>query len=55
MRLDVLCLGEPLLEFNQIKEGYKKNYISGYGGDTSNTAISIARQGMSVGLISKVG
>jgi len=55
MRLDVLCLGEPLLEFNQIKEGNKKNYISGYGGDTSNTAISIARQGMSVGLISKVG
>ena len=55
MILDVLCLVEPLLEFNQIKEGNKKNYISGYGGDTSNTAISIARQGMSVGLISKVG
>ena len=55
MKLDVLCLGEPLLEFNQIKEGNKKTYISGYGGDTSNTAISIARQGMSVGFISKVG
>ena len=55
MRLDVLCLGEPLLEFNQIKEGNKKTYSSGYGGDTSNTAISIARQGMSVGFISKVG
>ena len=55
MILDVLCLGEPLLEFNQIKEGNKKTYSSGYGGDTSNTAISIARQGMSVGFISKVG
>ena len=55
MNLDVLCLGEPLLEFNQIKEGNKKTYSSGYGGDTSNTAISIARQGMSVGFISKVG
>ena len=55
MKLDVLCLGEPLLEFNQIKEGNKKTYSSGYGGDTSNTAISIARQGMSVGFISKVG
>ena len=55
MILDVLCLGEPLLEFNQIKEGNKKTYSSGYGGDTANTAISIARQGMSVGLISKVG
>ena len=55
MILDVLCLGEPLLEFNQIKESNKKTYSSGYGGDTSNTAISIARQGMSVGFISKVG
>ena len=55
MILDVLCLGEPLLEFNQIKEGNKKTYSFGYGGDTSNTAISIARQGMSVGFISKVG
>ena len=55
MILDVLCLGEPLLEFNQIKEGNKNTYSSGYGGDTSNTAISIARQGMSVGFISKVG
>ncbi|MCH2416972.1 MAG: sugar kinase [Acidimicrobiales bacterium] len=44
-----------MLEFNQIKEGNKKTYSSGYGGDTSNTAISIARQGMSVGFISKVG
>ena len=55
MILDVLCLGEPLLEFNQIKEGNKKTYSSGYGGATSNTAIAIARQGISVGFISKVG
>ena len=54
MILEVLCLGEPLLEFNQIKEGNKKTYSFGYGGDTSNTAISIARQGMSVGFISKL-
>ncbi len=55
MKLDVLCLGEPLLEFNQIHDNKKKTYSSGFGGDTSNTAISIARQGMSVGFISKVG
>ena len=55
MKLDVLCLGEPLLEFNQIQDNKKKAYSSGFGGDTSNTAISIARQGMSVGFISKVG
>ena len=55
MRLDVLCLGEPLLEFNQIQDNKKKAYSSGFGGDTSNTAIAIARQGISVGFISKVG
>ena len=55
MKLDVLCLGEPLLEFNQIQDNKKKSYISGFGGDTSNTAISVARQGMSAGFMGKVG
>ena len=26
MKLDVLCLGEPLLEFNQIQDSNKKTY-----------------------------
>ena len=55
MKLDVLCLGEPLLEFNQIQDSNKKTYSTGFGGDTSNTAISVARQGMSAGFLSKVG
>ena len=55
MKLDVLCLGEPLLEFNQIQDNKEKTYSSGFGGDTSNTAISVSRQGMSAGFMSKVG
>ena len=55
MKWDVLCLGEALMEFNQIQDGAKKTFSSGFGGDTSNTAISVARQGMSAGFMSKVG
>ena len=55
MKWDVLCLGEALLEFNQIQDGAKKTFSSGFGGDTSNTAISVARQGMFAGFLSKVG
>ena len=55
MKLDVRCLGEPLLEFNQIQDNKEKAYSSGFGGDTSNTAISVARQGMSAGFMSKIG
>ena len=55
MKLDVLCMGEPLLEFNQIPDRGKNTYRSGFGGDTSNTAISVARQGLSSGFLSKVG
>ena len=52
MKLDVISLGEPLMEFNQIQDNKKKTFSFGYGGDTSNTAIAIARQGISVGFIS---
>ncbi len=49
---DILCLGEPLLEFNQQPDG---NYLPGYGGDTSNVAIAAARQGASIGYVTHVG
>ena len=52
MTPDILCLGEPLLEFNQQPDG---NYLPGHGGDTSNAAISAARQGAQVGYITHVG
>jgi len=52
MSSDILCLGEPMLEFNQQPDG---NYLPGHGGDTSNAAIAAARQGASVGYITHIG
>jgi len=57
MSVDILCMGEPMLEFNQLPptaEG-KPLYLQGFGGDTSNTAIAAARQGARVGYITAIG
>lgn len=53
MQPQIVCLGEPLLEFNQVKD--KPYYLPGHGGDTSNCAIAAARQGASVGYICQLG
>ncbi|MEM6657147.1 MAG: sugar kinase [Pseudomonadota bacterium] len=52
MTPDILCLGEPLLEFNQQPNG---TYLPGHGGDTSNCAIAAARQGAAVGYVTHIG
>jgi len=52
MQPEIICLGEPLMEFNQQPDG---RYLSGHGGDTSNTAIAAARQGASVGYLTRLG
>ncbi|MDF1607871.1 sugar kinase [Hoeflea sp. YIM 152468] len=52
MSPDILCLGEPMLEFNQQPGG---SYLPGHGGDTSNCAISAARQGARVGYVTHIG
>lgn len=52
MTPDILCLGEPMLEFNQQPDG---NYLPGHGGDTSNCAIAAARQGAAVGYVTHIG
>lgn len=49
---DLLCLGEPLVEFVRLEDG---SYKRGIGGDTSNAAISAARQGASVGYLTALG
>lgn len=56
MSPDIVCLGEPLLEFNQTRSKESpENYLAGFGGDTSNCAIAAARQGASVGYMTVVG
>ena len=49
---DLLCLGEPLIEFNQQPNGL---YLSCFGGDISNVAIAAARQGAKSAILSRIG
>lgn len=54
--LDVLAIGEPMLEFSQTGDGgTAPQYLQGYGGDTSNFAVAAARQGARVGYVTRVG
>ena len=55
--VDLLCMGEPMLEFNQLppQPDGSRHYLEGHGGDTSNAAIAAARQGARVGYITAVG
>ena len=57
MTLDLLCMGEPMLEFNQLprQPDGSQHYLEGHGGDTSNAAIAAARQGARVGYITALG
>jgi 2-dehydro-3-deoxygluconokinase len=53
--LDILAYGEPMVEFNQTGEHQGRQYLQGFGGDSSNFAIAAARQGARVGYLSAVG
>jgi len=52
--LDVVALGEAMLEFNQTEAG-RPNYLQGFGGDTSNVVIAAARAGARTAYLSRVG
>jgi len=53
--IDILAIGEAMVEFNQTGERDGRIYLQGFGGDTSNFAIAAARQGASAGYLSAVG
>jgi 2-dehydro-3-deoxygluconokinase len=57
MAVDILCMGEPMLEFNELPADAAGRvlYLQGHGGDTSNAAIAAARQGVSAGYITAIG
>ena len=57
MSVDLLCMGEPMLEFNQLPllPDDSRHYLEGHGGDTSNAAVAAARQGARVRMITAVG
>lgn len=52
---DILAFGEAMVEFNQTGQGEGRQYLQGFGGDTSNFAIAAARQGARVAYVSAVG
>lgn len=53
----LVCVGEPMLEFNQQPETSdgRRLYLEGFGGDTANAAVAAARQGVAVGYLSAIG
>lgn len=51
--IDLICMGEPMLELNQTAG--QPNYRAGHGGDTSNAAIAAARQGARVAYLTAIG
>lgn len=55
--VDILCLGEPMLEYNQLPPDAQGRalYLEGHGGDTSNSAIAAARAGARSGYITAIG
>lgn len=57
MAVDILCMGEPMLEFNELPPDAAGRvlYLQGHGGDTSNAAIAAARQGVSAGYVTAIG
>ena len=54
MSKQILAYGEAMVEFNQ-SIAAPRNYLQGYGGDTSNFAIAASRQGAATAYLSAVG
>ncbi|QNB07009.1 sugar kinase [Herbaspirillum frisingense] len=54
MSKQILAYGEAMVEFNQ-SIASPRNFLQGYGGDTSNFAIAAARQGAASAYVSAVG
>ena len=52
---DLVALGEPLLEFNQVRQDDAAVYRQGFGGDTSNCTIAAARLGARTAYVTRLG
>jgi 2-dehydro-3-deoxygluconokinase len=53
--IDILAIGEPLMEFAQVTRGDEHLYLPGFGGDVSNTAVAAARQGAKCAIFTALG
>jgi 2-dehydro-3-deoxygluconokinase len=52
--VDIVAIGEPMIEFNQIQPG-EPRYLQGFGGDTSNAIIAAARTGARAAYVTRLG
>lgn len=52
--IDVIAIGEPMVEFNQTRPG-ERGYLQGFGGDTSNMIIAAARSGARTEYVTRIG
>jgi 2-dehydro-3-deoxygluconokinase len=58
MQPEIIAIGEPMLEFNASEEGALfevRQFLVGWGGDTSNFAIAASRAGSRVGYLTRLG
>jgi len=53
--IDILAIGEVLVEFNQTGDGGGRTYLQGFGGDTSNALIAAVRQGAKGSYFTRLG
>lgn len=56
--IDILSLGEPLMELSAKQEGRLDSvstFAPGFGGDASNFAVAASRAGGNVGIITRIG
>ncbi|MBZ6078335.1 sugar kinase [Microvirga puerhi] len=53
--IDLLAIGEPLMEFAEVQRGGERLYLPGFGGDVSNAAVAAARQGAKAAIFTALG
>jgi 2-dehydro-3-deoxygluconokinase len=50
----IVSIGEPMVEFNQTRPG-DRNFLQGFGGDSSNMIIAAARSGARTAYVTRIG
>jgi 2-dehydro-3-deoxygluconokinase len=50
----IVSIGEPMVEFNQTRPG-ERNYLQGFGGDSSNMIVAAARSGARTAYVTRIG
>ncbi|MBN8533074.1 MAG: sugar kinase [Rhizobiales bacterium] len=53
--IDILAVGEPMMEFAEVSREGERLYLPGHGGDTSNTVIAAQRSGAATAYFTALG